>query len=296
MVTGALGFIGFHLCESLLNEGIEVIAVDYCTPSSRLVEEKLFCFGRNALFHYRNESTQDVIKQDIVKQCDVIYHLAAITSSKIGWSQFEQLIKENVEATKQLVEHSSSSTRMIYASSVDVYGERFGELTENTPTSPSSAYAMTKLAAERYLEKRDDREIITLRLPTIYGPWQREDMAFQQVLLQKENNEPLQMKEDRNTVDLLYVTDVAQAFYKAGTTKKAKGIFNLSSGEIGEWYRAKSILLDEPHKVASSPQQVFISNKKAANKLQFKKRTSIEQGLKRQEEHVKQWKALYNKV
>lgn len=296
MVTGALGFIGFHLCETLLNEGVEVIAVDFCTPSSPLVEEKLFCFGRNALFHYRNESIQDVIKQDILKQCDVVYHLAAITSSYIGWSKFDQLLKENVEATKQLVEHKSSSSRMIYASSIDVYGERFGELTEKTPTSPSSAYAMTKLAAERYIEKRDDREIITLRLPTVYGPWQREDMAFHQVLLQKENNEPLQMKEDRNTVDLLYVTDVAQAFYLAGTTKKVNGIYNLSSEEVDEWYRAKSILLDEPYKMPHSSQKTFISNKKAANDLQFKKRTSIEAGLKRQEEHVKQWKALYNNV
>ncbi|MBP3949564.1 NAD-dependent epimerase/dehydratase family protein [Bacillus suaedae] len=288
LVTGGLGFIGFHLCERLLSEGIEVIVIDKIESDGREKEqeEKWLQIGRNALLTVHDSKIEDVDLEELVKDVDVVYHLAASTKSD-SKLKLAEAIENNVHITKKVVEQCSKQTKIIYVSSVEVYGERPGKISETTPTNPTSAYGITKLAGENIVIKTCNEKklpYIILRLPTVYGPWQRPDMTIQQIL--EGNNNPVK---DRSTVDLLFVDDCVEGLVLAGQSTEKDDIIHLASGNENEWYNAVKLLDCQHFFLKAEYIQAHLTSDKAFNKLQFQARTSIEDGLAKQREHMKQW-------
>ncbi|MDT8859620.1 NAD(P)-dependent oxidoreductase [Alkalihalobacillus sp. MEB130] len=287
LVTGGLGFIGFHLVERLLSEGIEVVIIDQIPDEKKEeLEEKWLRIGRNALVTLMDKRLEDVQLEKVVKDVDVIFHLAAATSSDSKWPKLAKVIENNVSLTKMLVGATPKNCKIIYASTVEVYGERPGQITERTPTNPTTAYGITKLASERLLAQECKKRGITyhiLRLPTIYGPWQRSDMTYQQILLGKTDFEM-----DRSTLDVLYVNDCVEAFILAAGIKEKNEIFHLSSGKEGAWYEGLR-LLGHDESGGSKQFKTTLSTEKITTILRFTPQVPLEKGLAKQREHVKQW-------
>ncbi|WP_332689272.1 NAD-dependent epimerase/dehydratase family protein [Halalkalibacter lacteus] len=286
-VTGGLGFVGFHLVQRLLLEGIEVIVVDEITDEKKEVQEEMWMrMGRNDLATLLNEKVKNIDLATVLKDVDMIYHLAATTSSDSKWSKLVKVIENNVNLTKKLVKAIPDHASFIYASTVEVYGERPGLITERTPTNPTSAYGITKLASERLIQKECSERGITytiLRLPTIYGPWQRSDMTYQQIILGKKNPEI-----DRSTLDVLYVDDCIDAFLLAANIKQKNEIFHLTSGQEDAWYEGIRFLGCREIKKVSKI-KTTLSSDKSNSLLGFRPKTPLDKGLAKQREHVKQW-------
>ncbi|WP_078555221.1 NAD-dependent epimerase/dehydratase family protein [Bacillus alkalicellulosilyticus] len=297
LVTGALGFIGFHLCERLLNNGIEVIGIDGLLQpeNKKIAEHKLDFFGRNASFILMEKKISEIEDFQFLEECDVIYHLAADLNVEDSWSRIRDMIQNNVEDSRLLAKHCPERTKFIFTSSVEVYGVRTGTITERTPTNPITAYGITKLASELAIkDEAVNRDVICLRIPTIYGPWQRQDMCYHQMLVQKITSETIESKPDRSTIDLLYVDDVVDALVKAGESSEKAGIINISSGTNHQWYEGvahiKGDEMEPPH---DKRLHVMISNEKAREVLQFTPSTTIEKGIYHQEETIKRHIDLY---
>ncbi|GAE25261.1 UDP-glucose 4-epimerase [Halalkalibacter wakoensis JCM 9140] len=287
LVTGGLGFIGYHLVERLLSEGEEVVIIDKMNDVNKEIqEEKWMRIGRNDLVTLIDGELKDLDLSKEFKDVDVIYHLAAATTSDSKWPKLAKVIQNNVSVTKEIVKAMPKKARLIYASTVEVYGERPGEITERTPTNPTSAYGITKLASERLIEKECAEKATAfqiVRLPTIYGPWQRDDMTYQQLIVGNTNPDM-----DRSTLDVLYVNDCIEAFRLAATCKCTNETFHLSSGQEGAWYEGLKLLGYEG-KIKPNGFKTTLSSSKSFDKLGFTPKTSLQEGLAKQLEHVKQW-------
>ncbi|WP_227936803.1 NAD-dependent epimerase/dehydratase family protein [Alkalihalobacillus deserti] len=287
LVTGGLGFIGFHLVQKLIAEGIEVVIIDE-TPVEKKEEreEKWMRIGRNDLVSLIDQNLEQVNFKDLLKGVDVVYHLAASTSNDSKWKKLQKVIENNVDITKKILKYLPTHTKFIYASTVEVYGERPGKITERTPANPTTPYGITKLASERLIQKEcGERKLsyMILRLPTIYGPWQRTDMTYQQIITGERNPD-----QDRSTLDALYVEDCVEAFYLAGIKNVSNEIIQLTSGQEDAWYKGLE-LLDYEGTIKKNPIKTAMAPDKALDILGFKPKFTLEKGLAKQKEHVTQW-------
>src|SRR5919106_2237059 len=154
LVTGCAGFVGSHLTEALLADGEDVIGVD-CFNDNYGRREKLRNLERAMDWDGFEFVPIDLARGDLfelVQECDTVFHLAAEPGVRASWGdRFEQYLRNNVQATQQLLEAAASSpqTRLVYASSSSIYGEAERLPTpEDVTPRPISPYGLTKLSAE----------------------------------------------------------------------------------------------------------------------------------------------------
>lgn len=165
LVTGASGHLGSHLVKSLSKLGYSVFAVS----------------RRNSFSEYENVThifhdwSRPVSFE--VPKVDVIFHLAAQTSSYVARGNVVEDINTNVIGTVQLLEHIAKTNIQpvfIFTGSMTEYGMTSSEPTnEKMPLSPQTFYEVAKLTTEMYVEQfvREGwlSKSITLRLSNIYG-------------------------------------------------------------------------------------------------------------------------------
>lgn len=172
LVTGAGGWLGSELTEQLLEKGYEVRALDRIETNSlkslkKLYDNKLdISLGDICDFKFVGES---------LKNIDIVYHLAAKVHT-IPKNQEEEnmFFKVNTEATENLFKKALKNKvkRVIFYSSVAVYGDSEDKITVNSFKKPKTAYGKSKLKAEEigmklYKEKRLPLTII--EPVTVYG-------------------------------------------------------------------------------------------------------------------------------
>jgi UDP-glucuronate 4-epimerase len=190
LITGAAGFIGFHLSKLLLEEGHEVFGVDSVNGyySTQIKQDRL-----NILRPFQNFSFSGI---DICDRSDVealfasnqfalVIHLAAQAGVRYSLDAPHKYAESNLIGFMNVLEASRQNQikKFIFASSSSVYGNRTdGPFVENTNTDhPESLYAATKKANELIAysySKQFDMQMIGLRFFSVYGPWGRPDMAY----------------------------------------------------------------------------------------------------------------------
>src|SRR5438105_6502618 len=180
LVTGCAGFIGSHLVERLLAEGVRVTGVDAFTPfyDAALKRRNLDAARAHPGFALLE---LDLGSADLaaLPEVDVVYHQAAQPGVRTSWgAEFATYVNHNVLATQRLLERYRGAPleRFVYASSSSVYGdaERYPTNEEQLPR-PFSPYGVTKLAGEHLalLYARNFRlPVVALRYFTVYGPRQ----------------------------------------------------------------------------------------------------------------------------
>jgi UDP-glucuronate 4-epimerase len=221
MVTGCAGFIGSHLTESLLADGIDVLGID-CFNSNYPRADKLENLRRAREYDRFEFVPIDLSRgdlSDLVAECDVIFHLAGEPGVRSSWgATFETYLKNNVLATQQLLEAARAwpEKRFVNASSSSVYGQA-----ESLPTSeralpaPFSPYGVTKLSAEQLCTLYHGNyglQVVSLRYFSVYGPRQRPDMGFHRFCrAAAEGREITVFGDGEQTRDFTFVADVVAA-------------------------------------------------------------------------------------
>lgn len=189
IITGAAGFIGFHLSKRLLAEGYEILSIDnlndYYDPSLKK--------ARLAQLPISNFKFQQIDLQDyngLTKvfsefQPDIVINLAAQAGVRYSLENPRSYIESNLDGFFNILEASRQQGVMnfIYASSSSVYGNN-----EKSPFAeadrvdyPVSLYAATKKSNELIAHTYSHLYKMTtvgLRFFTVYGPWGRPDMAY----------------------------------------------------------------------------------------------------------------------
>jgi UDP-glucuronate 4-epimerase len=187
LVTGGAGFIGSHLCESLIEKGEEVICVDnfndYYNPKFKEENIKKLLKNRQFSLHRIDFTDFALIKQVFDKHSpDKVVHLGARAGVRPSIENPGLYYKVNVQGTLNMLELSKDCRQFIFGSSSSVYGENkkvpFSE--EDKTDNPISPYAATKKSAElmcHTYHKLHGTPITCLRFFTVYGPRGRPDMA-----------------------------------------------------------------------------------------------------------------------
>jgi nucleoside-diphosphate-sugar epimerase len=239
LVTGAAGFIGSHLSETLLADGVRVIGVDkFSDYYDRGQKEKnLASLGRDRGFDLVEGDLARMPLDDLVSGVDVVFHLAAQPGVRASWGEgFAGYVQENVIGTQRLLEAARPSGRLVvYSSSSSIYGDA-----ETLPTpehvcpAPVSPYGVTKLAAEnlcRLYAREMGVPTVSLRYFTVYGPRQRPDMAFTRFLRAAYQGQELVVYGDgEQSRDFTYVDDAVQANLRAAALAAPGTVYNIGGG------------------------------------------------------------------
>ena len=242
IVTGAAGFIGSHLAQTLLNRGERVIGIDCFTDyyDPTLKRKNLAYLESHPNFELIEGDIQTLPWPALLYDAEVIYHQAAQAGVRASWGEgFRLYTERNINATQVMLEAAKDAKnlkRFVFASSSSVYGNA-----ETMPTSeatcpqPVSPYGITKLDAERLCwlyYKNFGVPTCALRYFTVYGPRQRPDMAFHKFFKAVLEGEAIAIYGDgRQTRDFTFVSDAVAANLAAATAPAAIGeVFNIGGG------------------------------------------------------------------
>ncbi|MDR7072002.1 NAD-dependent epimerase/dehydratase family protein [Fictibacillus barbaricus] len=279
-VTGAAGFIGFHLCSRLLNEEIDVIGIDMAESPDRID-----FIARHAGFQYVASDINDVDLKPYMHGCDVIFHLACSVKPTAQWANIEDEVQRHVSVLKKLLSYAGENRKIIYVSSYDVYGKRSGDVVEKSPKNPESLFGLIKLTEENMIQQLAEKHsfpFIIMRLPTVYGPGQPEHNTYHQVISSTHSTERKEkITKDSVTEDLLFVDDAAEALFLAGKSASVNEIYNISSGNPDHWQEGLKELKAE--KISfTEKRKMRIKGEKAENELGFRAKTKIKEGIQKQ--------------
>jgi UDP-glucuronate 4-epimerase len=240
LVTGAAGFIGSHLTETLVSNGHEVLALDALMPDLYPLERKVANWNR---LQQLNENVKFLVS-DLrlpvnpldIEDCDYIFHLAAMPGLSLSWEETRLYIDCNVLATANLLKacDPKSLKKFFYISSSSVYGRKIAG-DESSPISPISPYGVTKLAAESMVAAYSSStglKYSIFRPFSVYGPRQRDDMAFHIFIRKLLNNQEIQVFGDGSQSRTnTYVEDLVNGLISGINNAKNGEIYNLCGNE-----------------------------------------------------------------
>lgn len=311
IVTGAAGFIGSQLTETLLKQGDEVIGIDefndYYDPAlKRKNVAHLHWFPG---FELIEGNIQFLNWQTLLKDVEVVYHQAAQAGVRASWGQgFRAYTERNISSTQILLEAAKDAKhlkRLVFASTSSVYGDAETLPThEKIPPQPVSPYGITKLAAERLCglyQKNFGVPFVALRYFTVYGPRQRPDMAFHKFFKSILQDEAIPIYGDGlQTRDFTFISDAVAANLAAATVPEAVGeIFNIGGGsrvvlkevlDTMEEIVGKPIKRNHIEKAMGDARHTAADVSKAQRILGYQPKVALREGLMQEWEWVK---ALY---
>lgn len=239
LITGAAGFIGFHLSKKFCEEGIEVSGIDNLNPyyNVKLKEDRLNELSRYKNFRFIKLDLND--KENLERafekyKFENVINLAAQPGVRYSITNPEESIRNNINAFFNLLEccRKFKVRSLIFASSSSVYGN-----SSKTPFSikenvdhPVSLYAATKKSNELMAYTYHhlyNIPVTGLRFFTVYGPWGRPDMAyfkFTEKILKGEKIDIYNFgKMER---DFTYIDDVTESIFKL-VNKELKNEYRL---------------------------------------------------------------------
>ncbi len=306
LVTGAAGFIGSHLCESLLADGHEVVGVDAFIPyyPREVKESNLSRARQQAGFRLVEGRLQELDLAPLLDGAAQVFHLAAQAGVRASWGRdFEIYTDNNVLATQRLLEAAvaAGTPRVVYASSSSVYGDaRELPLREAGACQPVSPYGVTKLAAEHLCvlyERNFGLPTVSLRYFTVYGPRQRPDMAFHRFLRAARDGAPITLYGDGSqTRDFTFVADIVRATRAAAEGGRPGSVYNVGGGErvaMSDVLARVERVTGRPLRVERQPAQkgdmrdTFADTAAARRDLGFASTLDLDEGLAREWEWLR---------
>lgn len=319
LVTGAAGFIGFHVTQALLSRGDRVVGVDNLNDyyEVSLKEARLAQIDPDAAFEFHRLGVED---RQAINQLfddepfDVVIHLAAQAGVRYSLENPNAYVDSNLVGFGNILEgcRHHDVSHLVYASSSSVYGANptMPFSTSHNVDHPLSLYAATKKANELMAHTYShlyDLPTTGLRFFTVYGPWGRPDMAtflFTQAILA---GEPIRVfNQGKMKRDFTYVDDIVEGVVRVADSppRRSSGpeserpdrstapyrVYNIGNHEPVELLRFIEVLESALGKVAQKellPMQpgdvpaTFADVSDLRNDVGFQPDTSIEVGLGR---------------
>ncbi len=236
LVTGAAGFIGYHVAQALLDRGDDVLGADDLNPYydpglkqarlDRLAASPAFAFTRLDL---ADRTATAALFADA--RPDAVVHLAAQAGVRHSLDAPHAYVDANVSATLNVLEgcRAVAARHLVFASSSSVYGAS-AQLpsSERDPVDhPISLYAATKRAGELMAHSYAHLfalPVTGLRFFTVYGPWYRPDMALHLFTRAILAGQPIKVfNQGRMRRDFTFVDDAARAVLLALDAPPAPG-------------------------------------------------------------------------
>ena len=316
LITGAAGFIGFHVTKALLDRGDRVVGIDNLNDyyDVRLKEARLALLSAypGFLFAKLDVADRDGVFALVERHKDLrsVIHLAAQAGVRYSLENPYAYIDSNVMGTLVMLEAArriDGLTAITYASSSSVYGgnQKQPFSVEDRVDDPVSLYAATKRSCEllaRTYGHLYGLPATGLRFFTVYGPWGRPDMAaylFTRAILA---DQPIRVfNEGRMARDFTYIDDIVAGTLAAHDRPPANGahqIYNLGNHhpeQLLDFIAVLERLLGRtatkeflPLQLGDVPES-FADIEASRRDLGFDPRTTMEVGLARFVEWYRQY-------
>lgn len=214
LITGGAGFIGSNLAKRLVNDGHTVVVLDSLLRGNKLDKQT---YSKIEFIKGDVRDQQLVIKAS--KNCDVIYHFAAVLGVDIVADNPVETMDVEVIGTRNVVEAAfiNNVKKIMYASTSGIYGHSAIEnaLTEEVLVDPRTSYAMAKRYNEIYLASHHEEKglnVISLRFFNVYGGNQDNRMVVPRFFEQAVENEEITVfGSGKQTRDFTYIDDTVEA-------------------------------------------------------------------------------------
>ena len=238
LITGAAGFIGFHITKRLLREGFEVVGMDNLSPyydvrlkEARLKELEDFSKKQSVkFFFFKDDLENKNFLTELFRKYkfNKVVNLAAQAGVRYSIENPSSYINSNIVGFANLLEvcRRNDIEHLIYASSSSVYGgnKRLPFSEEHNVDHPVSLYAASKKANELMAHSYSHLYGIPttgLRFFTVYGPWGRPDMALFLFTKSILKGEPIQIFNKGEMIrDFTFIDDITESLFRV-INKKA---------------------------------------------------------------------------
>ncbi len=302
LVTGAGGFVGSHLVETLVKCGATVKAfVHYNSRNDwGLLEE----VDKNILGEVEVMASDlrdaDAVRE-AVKGQEVVFHLGALIGIPYSYVNPRDVVDSNVGGTLNVLvaARDFKVEKIIHTSTSEVYGTaQYVPMDENHPPNPQSPYAASKLAGDLLalsFHHSYDLPVGVIRPFNIYGPRQSARAVIPSIITQALLKRRVNLGSIFPTRDLTFVTDSASGFVAFAECEKAVGeVVNLGSNRevsISELIEVVSTCLNKKIKVTkekkrvrpekSEVERLFSDSRKAKALFGWDPKIDIEQGIRK---------------
>lgn len=229
LVTGAAGFIGYHLADRLLREGRTVIGLDSLSDyySVKLKRDRLAELEKHAGFTFVHADLADGAAMERLfaeHKFDLVFNLAAQAGVRYSLVNPQAYVKSNIEGFVNLLEccRKNAVKHLVFASSSSVYGAvtKMPFSVHQNVDHPVSVYAATKKSNELLAHAYSHLyrlPVTGLRFFTVYGPWGRPDMALYLFTKAVFEGKPIDVFNNGEMQrDFTYVDDVVEAVTRVG--------------------------------------------------------------------------------
>lgn len=268
LVTGADGFIGSHVVETLVGEGHDVRAFVYYNS-----------FGHHGWLDSVDERVQkavEVVAGDIrdpggvreaMQGCDVVLHLAALIAIPFSYHAPDAYVDTNIKGTLNVLQAARqlATERVVITSTSEVYGSAlYVPIDEKHPLQGQSPYSATKIGADQLalsFFRSFDLPVSVIRPFNTYGPRQSSRAVIPTVLTQiAAGAKQVKLGALTPTRDFTFVTDTARGFLAVAESDEALGeVTNVGSGfeiSIGDMVALAAEALEVEVEVALDEQRL----------------------------------------
>tara|TARA_Y100001970_G_scaffold30286_1_gene37580 strand:+ start:4340 stop:5299 length:960 start_codon:yes stop_codon:yes gene_type:complete len=314
LVTGAAGFIGYHLSKSLLSDGFDVIGIDNLND---YYDTKLKNARLNNLINYNNfkfkkidiSNREDLESLFLNFDIEKVINLAAQPGVRYSIENPYAYMNANLVGFLNIIECSRHNgvKGFIYASSSSVYGgnTNIPFSTSDNINSPISLYAATKASNELIAKTYShlyNMNTTGLRFFTVYGPWGRPDMAYYKFTHKIFNKIPIDVYNKGNMRrDFTYIDDIVDGIKSAIKNNYKCEIFNLGNNQsesLKDFIKIIEKEVNSKAKMNYMPMQpgdmkeTFADITKSQHMLNFNPTTNLKEGINR----FVSWYKKYYKV
>ena len=241
LVTGGAGFIGYHVCKSLLKDNNEVVIIDNLSNyyDSKLKKDRLEKLEKVKI--YIGDITDTDFVKSVLKENKIkfIIHLAAQVGVQYSLDNPFEYENTNNLGTLSIFESAKDLgiDNLIYASSSSVYGgnKKIPFSVDDNVDNPISLYAASKryneLLAHSYYHLYGIKST-GLRFFTVYGPWGRPDMAIYKFTDAIVNNQPIYLNNHGDHLrDFTYIDDIVSGIKAAISHNNSYSLYNLGNNK-----------------------------------------------------------------
>jgi UDP-glucuronate 4-epimerase len=302
LITGAAGFIGFHLARHLKARGDFCLGLDnfnsYYDPE--LKRNRALELQRLGIDVIEADIRDQEVMKALIENHGIthIAHLAAQAGVRHSLSHPSDYVASNLDGFVSVLEtcRHFPSVKLVYASSSSVYGlnKKIPFSVEDRTDEPTNFYGATKKANEVIAHAYHHlygTSVTALRYFTAYGPWGRPDMAYYRFTCHIAEGKPIQVfNQGKMKRDFTYIDDIVQGTAAAIDLGAPYEIFNLGNNrpidllyliEILEENLGKKAIKEMLPMQPGEVTETFADIEKSQKILNFKPTVSLEEGLLR---------------